>query len=72
MKLYAGSDLHSSNTYLGLKDADGKRVFKMKLPNDREAVLNTLNPYKNDTAAKNLRLRGASFSGRLEAIVRFL
>jgi transposase len=46
MRLYAGSDLHSSNTYLGIKDEDGKRVFKKKLPNDRELILDALKPYK--------------------------
>lgn len=46
MRLYAASDLHSSNTYLGIKDEDGKRVFKKKLPNDREVILDTLKPYK--------------------------
>ena len=46
MRLYAGSDLHSSNTYLGIKDEDGKRIFKKKLPNDREIILDTLRPYK--------------------------
>jgi transposase len=48
MKLYVGSDLHSTNTYLGIKDSDGKRVFRNKLANDRDVILNTLKPYKND------------------------
>ncbi len=34
MKLYAGFDLHPSNTYLGIIDEDGKRVFKRKLSPD--------------------------------------
>ena len=46
MKLYTGLDLHSSNTYLGIEDEDGKRIFKKKLPNDREIILDTLKPYK--------------------------
>jgi transposase len=46
MRLYAGSDLHSSKTYLGIKDEDGKRVFKKKLANDPEVILDTLKPYK--------------------------
>jgi transposase len=50
MRLYVGSDLHLSNTYLGIKDADGKRVFKKKMPNNREVILNTLKPYKEDIA----------------------
>jgi hypothetical protein len=28
----------------------GKRVYKQKLPNDREHILAALNPYKNDIA----------------------
>ena len=48
MRLYAGCDLHSSNTYLGIIDEDGKRVFKKKLSNDREVILNTLAPYKDN------------------------
>lgn len=46
MKLYTGLDLHSSNTYLGIEDEDGKRIFKKKLPNDRKIILDTLKPYK--------------------------
>ena len=50
MKLYTGLDLHSSNSYLGIIDETGKRVFKQKLPNDRERILAALDPYKNDIA----------------------
>lgn len=46
MRLYVGSDLHSSNTYLGIKDETGKRIFKKKLLNDPEIILDTLKPYK--------------------------
>lgn len=48
MKLYTGFDLHSSNNYLAIIDEDGKRVFKKKLPNDSEHILDTLRPYKDD------------------------
>ena len=50
MKLYTGLDLHSSNSYLGIIDETGKRVYKQKLPNDRERILAALNPHKNDIA----------------------
>ena len=50
MGLYTGFDLHSSNTYLGIVDEDGKRVFKKKLSNDREVILSTLAPYKDNMA----------------------
>jgi len=48
MRLYTGFDLHSSNTYLGIEDEDGKRLFKKKLPNDAEIILDILKPYKDD------------------------
>jgi hypothetical protein len=31
-------DLHSSNTYLGIRDENGKRVFEKKLANDPEGT----------------------------------
>ncbi len=48
MKLYTAFDLHSSNSYLGIVDDSGKRVFKKKLPNDPAVILKALAPYKND------------------------
>jgi transposase len=48
MQLYTGFDLHSNNSYLGIKDDNGKPVFKKKLPNDPEKILAILTPYKND------------------------
>ena len=48
MRLYLGIDLHSSNSYLGIIDETGKRVFKRKLPNDPGVILAALAPYKND------------------------
>ncbi len=48
MKLYTGLGLHSTSAYLGIEDENGKRTFKKKLPNDREVILETLDPYKND------------------------
>ena len=29
--LYAGSDLHSNNNFLGIMDEKGKRIFKKRL-----------------------------------------
>jgi hypothetical protein len=34
MGLYTGFDLHSSNTYVGIIDEDGKRIWKKKLRNN--------------------------------------
>jgi len=48
MGLYAAFDLHSSNTYLGIIDEDGKRIFKKKLRNEAETIKETLRPFKTD------------------------
>jgi transposase len=48
MKLYAGFDLHSTNSYVGIIDENGRRVFKRKLRNDPELIVTVLNPFKND------------------------
>jgi transposase len=48
MKSYTGLDLHSSNCYLGIIDETGKKIFKQKLPNERERILEALYPYKDD------------------------
>jgi transposase len=49
MNLYTGIDLHSSNSYVGIIDGTGNRIFKKKLPNDPGVILNALAQYKNDT-----------------------
>ena len=46
--LYVGSDLHSNNNMIGLIDEQGKRVFKRRVPNDRQVVRDVLFPYKGD------------------------
>ena len=48
MKMYAGFDLHSNNSYLGIIDENGRRVFKQKLRNEPELIVTVLNPYKSD------------------------
>lgn len=48
MRLYTAFDLHSNNSYLGIVDESGKRVFKRKLGNDPAAIIETLTPFKND------------------------
>jgi len=48
MKLYAGIDLHSNNSYMGIIDENGGRVFKRKLRNDPEVIVTVLNPFKSD------------------------
>ncbi len=48
MGLYTGFDLHSSNTYVGIIDEDGKRVWKKKLKNDPSLISTSLEPFKED------------------------
>lgn len=48
MQLYTGMDLHSSNTYTGIMDGSGKRVFKRKLPNEGQKIVEALEPYRSD------------------------
>jgi transposase len=48
MQLYTGIDLHSNNSYLGIIDENGKRVFKRKLRNEPDLILKVLKPFKSD------------------------
>ncbi len=48
MRLYTAFDLHSNNSYLGIIDETGKRVFKRKLANDPEVIIDALKPFKDD------------------------
>lgn len=45
MELYAGLDLHSRNTYIGIMDKTFNRVFKKRVPNDLDLILETLTPF---------------------------
>jgi transposase len=49
-RLYAGFDLHASNSYLAIMDDEGKRVFSRKLPNDPERILTALGPHTKEIA----------------------
>lgn len=48
MRLYAGNDLHSNNTYIGISDEHDKRVYHKRLPNKPDVILAELEPYKKD------------------------
>jgi transposase len=48
MELYAGMDLHSRNTYVGILDGALKRVFKKRVTNDLGLILSTLEPFRNE------------------------
>ena len=52
MKLYAGNDLHSNNTYLGISDEQDKRIDHKRLPNMPDVILAELEPYKKDLAGR--------------------
>ena len=47
MELYAGLDLHSRNTYIGILDKELTRVFKKRVPNNLEHILMTLKPFED-------------------------
>jgi transposase len=46
--LYAGSDLHGNNNLLGIVDGQGKKIFKKRLPNEPQLVLDVLKPYQEE------------------------
>ena len=50
MSLYAGIDLHSNNSYIGIIDDVDCRVYKKQLPNDLSSILLALDRYKEDLA----------------------
>jgi len=47
MQLYAGLDLHSRNTYIGIMDKEFKRIFGKRVPNKLPLILKTLNPFQD-------------------------
>ena len=51
MKLYCGVDLHSNNGVYAIKSEEDKRVFKKRLKNDLDVVLNSLEPFRKDLAS---------------------
>jgi transposase len=48
MAVYAGIDLHSTNSYVAVVDGEGKKVFNKKLPNDGPVLLARLSPYRRE------------------------
>ena len=46
MKYFVGMDLHSSNTVLGILDEKGSRVYKAKVANFLELILNELELFR--------------------------
>jgi len=48
MQLYAGIDLHSNNSFLGISDEEDRRHYKKRLPNQVDIILAELEPYRAD------------------------
>jgi len=48
MGLYAGCDLHAKSNFWGVVDGEGKRVFKKKLGNDPDRILEVLRPFQGE------------------------
>ena len=51
MEAYAGIDLHSSNSYIGIIDEQDGRHFSKRLPNSLTQILVALEPFKKDLKA---------------------
>jgi transposase len=51
MKLYCAIDLHSNNAVLVIIDENDLTVFQKRLPNELEAILLALSPYKDQITA---------------------
>ena len=47
MQLYAGLDLHSRNTYIGVMDKEFNRVFGKRVSNNLPVILKTLGPFQD-------------------------
>ncbi len=50
MQMYAGIDLHSSNSYVGIIDEQDKRLFGKRLDNHLPTLLSVFEPFKADLA----------------------
>jgi transposase len=50
LRTYAGIDLHSSNSFIGIIDENDKRLFKKRLPNKMDDILTALSPFKESMA----------------------
>ena len=48
MKAYAGIDLHSTNSFIGIMDRQGQRLYAKRMNNDPNLILGALDPYKKD------------------------
>ena len=51
MGTYAGIDLHSSNSYIGIIDEQDRRQFGKRLPNSLTQILVALEPFRKNLEA---------------------
>jgi len=51
MEAYAGIDLYSTNSYIGIIDEQDRRHFAKRLPNSLTQILVALEPFKKDLKA---------------------
>ena len=51
MEAYAGIDLHSRNSYIGVIDEQDKRLYAKRLPNSIHQILVALEPFKENLEA---------------------
>ena len=47
MQLYAGLDLHSRNTYIGIMDQEFNRLFAKRVSNKLPLILRALDPFRD-------------------------
>jgi len=48
MKVYAGLDLHATNTYVAMIDGENKVLYKQRHRNDVPSILSALDPFKKE------------------------
>jgi transposase len=48
METYAGIDLHSSNSYIGIINEQDQRLYGKRIPNELDRVLLALEPFKKE------------------------
>jgi transposase len=48
MEVYAGLDLHSTNTYVAMIDEENKVLYKQRHKNEVASILSALDPFKED------------------------
>jgi transposase len=48
MEVYAGLDLHSTNTYVAMIDGENKVLYKQRHRNEISAILSAIEPFKKD------------------------